>query len=127
MLYQQYKDRVAFYFIYIREAHPADEWQMDDNIKDDVVFAQPKTTDQRKAVATSCSVRLKLSMPVLVDSIENKVDDMYAAWPERLFVVNTDGTIAYAGKQGPWGFKPDEVARWLTSTIGPPAKDAGGK
>lgn len=62
-------------------------------------------------------------MPVLVDSIENRVDELYAAWPERLFVVGKDGRIAYAGKQGPWGFKPDEVAAWLSTHVGAPAPD----
>ena len=123
MIFQQYKDRVAFYFVYIREAHASDEWQMEENVKDDVVFAQPKDDAERKAVASSCSTRLKLSMPVLVDGIENRADDLYAAWPERLFVIGEDGRIAYAGKQGPWGFKPEEVAEWLKANVGPPAPD----
>ena len=94
---------------------------MDDNVKDDVVFAQPKDQSERKTVATSCSTRLKLSMPVLVDGIDNKVDGLYAGWPERMFVVGRDGKVAYAGTQGPWGFKPEEVAHWLNANLGPPS------
>lgn len=112
---------MAFYLIYIREAHADDEWQMDDNVKDNVVFPQPKDDKERAAVATSCSARLKLSMPVLVDRVDNGVDNLYAGWPERMFVVGRDGKIAYAGKQGPWGFKPDEVSDWLKDNVGPPA------
>ena len=115
---------MAFYFVYIREAHASDEWQMEDNIKDDVVFAQPKEDTERKSVATSCSTRLKLSMPVLVDKIDNRVDSIFAAWPERMFVIGRDGKIAYAGKQGPWGFKPEEVAVWLKTSVGPPKKES---
>jgi hypothetical protein len=105
--------------VYIREAHPSDEWQMEVNVKDDVVLPQPKTETERKAVASSCASRLKLSMPVLVDNMRNEVDELYAAWPERLFVIDGDGKIAYAGDRGPWGFKPDEVADWLKKNIGP--------
>jgi len=123
MIFQQYKDRVAFYFVYIREAHASDEWQMEENVKDDVVFTQPKNDPERKIVASSCATRLKLSMPVLVDGIENRADDLYAAWPERLFVIGKDGKVAYAGKQGPWGFKPEEVAEWLKANVGPPTPD----
>lgn len=114
---------MAFYFVYIREAHASDEWQMEENVRDDVVFAQPKEDAERKAIASSCSTRLRLSMPVLVDEIDNRTDDLYAAWPERLFVIGKDGKVAYAGKQGPWGFKPVEVADWLKVNVGPPAPD----
>lgn len=96
---------------------------MEDNVREDVVFPQPKADAARKAVASSCATRLKLSMPVLVDQMDNRVDDLYAAWPERLFVIGKDGKVTYAGKQGPWGFKPDEVAHWLKSNVGPPAPD----
>ena len=113
---------MAFYFVYIREAHAADEWQMDDNIKDNVVVPQPKEDKERTAIASSCSARLNLSMPVLVDKLDNAVDNLYAGWPERMFVVGKDGKIAYVGKQGPWGFKPDEVAQWLKANVGPPAE-----
>lgn len=112
---------MVFYFVYIREAHAADEWQMDDNLKESVVYPQPKEDKERTAIASSCSARLKLSMPVLVDKVDNTVDNLYAGWPERMFVVGRDGKIAYAGKQGPWGFKPDEVADWLQANIGAPA------
>ena len=111
---------MAFYFVYIREAHPSDEWQMDDNIKEDVIFAQPKLESERTEVASTCSAKLNLSMPVLVDKIDDRVDGLYAGWPERMFVVDRDGKIAYAGKQGPWGFKPEDVAEWLKAKVGPP-------
>lgn len=94
---------------------------MDENIKDDVVIQQPKADRERKMIASRCSAKLKLSMPVLVDTMDNRVDEQYAAWPERMFVVGKDGRISYAGKQGPWGFKPEEVAAWLLANVGAPA------
>lgn len=117
-MYQEYKDRVAFLFIYIQEAHPDDEWQMESNRQDGVVFAQPTSFGNRRDVARSCSKALKLKMPCLVDDMNNTVDNAYAGWPERLFIVDTDGRIAYAGKVGPWGFKPEHVRRWLRKNVG---------
>ena len=36
-LYREYRDRAAFYVVYIQEAHPIDAWQVEDNVKDDVL------------------------------------------------------------------------------------------
>ena len=96
---------------------------MDDNIKEGVIVAQPKEDAERTEAASTCSAKLNLSMPVLVDKIDNRVDGLYAGWPERMFVIGRDGKIAYAGKQGPWGFKPEEVADWLKTNVGPPKTD----
>ena len=48
-----------------------------------------------------------------VDTIDNTVDNLYAGWPDRIFVIDPAGQIVYAGKQGPWGFKPKEADRAL--------------
>lgn len=81
---------------------------------------QPKEWIERRDVASKCCEKLKLSLPCVIDEMNNGADDAYAAWPDRMFVVGTDGRIAYAGRQGPWGFKPGEVERWLLKHVGPP-------
>ena len=43
-LYKEYRDRVAFYVVYIEEAHPIDAWQVNDNLEDDVLVASTKTS-----------------------------------------------------------------------------------
>ncbi len=42
-IYETYKDRVDFYLVYIREAHPTDGWQVQSNLDDHVAFLEPKT------------------------------------------------------------------------------------
>jgi hypothetical protein len=37
--------------VYIAEAHTSDVWQMQSNIKDNVVFASPRTEEDRAFVA----------------------------------------------------------------------------
>jgi len=60
---------VAFYAVYILEAHPSDVWQMESNIKDKVVFASPKDFDERSMVAGACVRKLGISFPLwLMDS-----------------------------------------------------------
>ena len=42
-MYNTYKDRAGFLFVYIDEAHPEDGWQMDSNTEEAVVFDRPTT------------------------------------------------------------------------------------
>lgn len=96
-------DRAAFLFVYIQEAHPANGWQMPENKTERVLFNRPKNWNERKSVAKACCSKLRLSMPCVVDTIDNEVDNLYAGWPERLFAIDRAGRIAYAGKQGAVG------------------------
>jgi hypothetical protein len=62
---------------------------------------------------------LKLTMPCVVDAIDNRVGEAYVAWPERLYVVDQSGKIAYAGGQGPKDYKPRELEEWLAVNLPP--------
>jgi len=114
---RQYADRAAFLFVYIQEAHPEGGWQMPDNVKEGVVFAEPDSLEKRSDIAKACCTRLDLTLPTVVDEIDNRVDKLYAAWPERIFIVDKDGKIAFPGAQGPWGFKPDEAEQALQKLL----------
>ena len=119
-LYQQYRDRAAFYVVYIQEAHPIDAWQVNDNLKDDVLVASTMTAEDRLKVADICVKNLKIDLPALVDGPDNRVERDYTGWPDRLYVVDRDGTISYKSAPGPFGFKPAEVEAALKRLL--PAK-----
>lgn len=106
---REYEGRVAFYVIYIREAHPTDGWQVAVNEREGVVFEQPNTFVEREAVAEACVLHLDLSIPTVLDEMGDEVGRGYAAWPDRLYLVDPGGRIAYRGGPGPGGFKPDEL------------------
>ena len=116
-LYQQYRDRAAFYVVYIQEAHPIDAWQVNDNLKDDVLVASTMTADERLKVAGLCVKNLKIDLPALVDGSDNRVERDYTGWPDRLYVVDRDGRIAYKSAPGPFGFKPAEVEAALARLL----------
>lgn len=99
--------------MYIREAHPSDGWQVGANTQQGVVYTQPTTEKERLGVAHACQVGLKISIPMLVDGMDNAVNNAYTAWPDRLYVVGKDGTIAYKGGPGPRGFQPAEMKQAL--------------
>lgn len=46
--------------------------------------------------------------PVVVDTMKNQSSQLYAALPERLYVLQGD-RILYKGKPGPWDYHPEEV------------------
>ena len=112
-LYKQYQDRVAFYVVYIQEAHPIDAWQLDDNVNDDVLVASTMTDDERVDVAGVCMTKLGIKLPAVIDGADNAVERAYTGWPDRLYVIDKDGKIAHKSAAGPFGFKPAEVESTL--------------
>ena len=113
-LYQEYKDVAEFRMIYIREAHAADGSRP-------VKYAKEKGINQQTTYAQRCTTakmlidEKKLTMPFLVDSMNNKTNQDYAAQPDRVFVVDREGKIVVAAGRGPFGFKPglDKAQQWL--------------
>jgi hypothetical protein len=112
-LYREYQDRVAFYVVYIEEAHPIDAWQVDDNLEDDVLVASTRSLDERVDVAGVCMTKLGIELPAVVDGPDNAVERAYTGWPDRLYVIDRNGAIAHKSAAGPFGFKPAEVAAVL--------------
>lgn len=99
--------------VYIREAHPTDGWQLGINERERVLFEQPKTLSRREEIATTMCAKLDISLPCLIDEIDNRVATDYSAAPDRIYVVGIDGTIVYKGARGPRGFRPEHVAEAL--------------
>ncbi len=116
-MYHRYRDRAAFAFVYIAEAHTTDGWQLDANLEDDVLLANHVTLDDRFAAARAGVERLSLTLPVLVDGMDDAVSNAFAAWPERIHVVGRDGRIAHAGGPGPFEFDPDASGAALAELL----------
>ncbi len=106
-MYGRYGEAVSFFVVYIQVAHTTDGWQIPINEQEGVVYEQPKRAEEREAVA--CTVGLKLSIPTLIDEMTNEVDRAYAALPDRLYLIDAEGRIAYKSGPGPMGFKPQEL------------------
>lgn len=101
--------------VYILEAHPSDVWQVSSNIKDGVVLATPKDLDERTEVAQSCVNKLGIKFPAVVDGPEDTTERAYMAWPDRLYLIDREGSIAYKSRPGPFGFQPAELRTALES------------
>jgi type I thyroxine 5'-deiodinase len=111
-MYQQSQaagNPVAFYVVYICEAHPTDIWEMQSNIHDKVLFRNPTTAAEREQVAGSCVRNLHIQIPALIDGIDNKVEQAYTGWPDRLYLIGKDGRVRYKSEPGPFGFDPKKL------------------
>jgi hypothetical protein len=91
---------------------------MKSNVKDDVCYAQPKNLEQRVAIANDFTKRLKFPLPFGIDDMSNAANDAYAAWPERIYIIDESGHIAYRGGMGPFNYKPEEAREWLAARYG---------
>lgn len=58
-------------------------------------------------------MNLKIDFPALVDTMDNRTERAYTGWPDRIYVVDRSGSIAYKSKAGPFGFSADELAAQL--------------
>lgn len=90
---------------------------MPQNEKAGIKVNQPKTYEERVKVAGECMKDLKLSIPCLVDDLQNSAQKGYAAWPDRAYVIDKEGKVVYKGEPGPRGFKPDEAEEALKKLL----------
>jgi hypothetical protein len=77
---------------------------MESNVRDGVLFASAQSVDERTATASSCVRKLGIHIPAVVDGIENRTEQAYTGWPDRMYVVGRDGRIVFKTTPGPYGF-----------------------
>ncbi|MBM3974410.1 MAG: hypothetical protein FJ301_09960 [Planctomycetes bacterium] len=115
-MHSKFGDRVEFLFVYCREAHPVDG--VSPGAK--TMIEDPITNAERREVASKFVEEIGFAMPALLDQVDDAVSKAYASFPDRLYLVGTDGKIAYAGARGPLGFKPAELEKAIELALAPP-------
>jgi len=128
-IFEPYHQQVQFLNIYIREAHPIDGWWLGRRLtrklfttyfpKASMDHYAPKTIEERRAIAGECETALQYGIRTYVDEMDDYVNNAYAAWPTRLYLVGLDGRVVYAGGLGPYCMKPkalkDAIDQYLKS------------
>ena len=117
-LYERHADEVAFFIVYIREAHPEDGWVLADNRREQIAVVDPVSLDERAAAADACARRLETRIPILLDDVDDAAASAYGGWPDRLYLIGRDGRVAFQGEVGPFGFKPEELAHAIETELG---------
>jgi Iodothyronine deiodinase len=90
---------------------------MESNIKDKVVFASPRSEDERASLAGACVRKLGIKMPAVLDEFGNSTEQAYTGWPDRIYLIDAAGRVAYKSKPGPFGFKSSELKAALERTV----------
>jgi hypothetical protein len=119
-LYERHGDEVAFFIVYIREAHPEDGWVLAGNRREEIALVDPMTLDERAQAAGACALRLRTTIPILLDDVDDAVASAYGGWPDRLYLIGRDGNVAFQGAVGPFGFKPDELGEAIEAELRAP-------
>ena len=112
-LYERYQDRAKFFLVYVREAHPSDGWWMKSNQRAGIDLTQPVDNAQRRTVAETCRNHLNLKLPFLVDNVDDRVGSTYSGMPNRLYLIDQQGKIAFKNGRGPFGFHPRQLEQAL--------------
>ena len=117
-LHDRHGDQVAFFIVYIREAHPEYGWVLAENRREEIALVDPVSLDERADAAEACALRLETRIPILLDDIDDAVASAYGGWPDRLALISVDGRVAYLSEVGPFGFKPEELAHAIEVELG---------
>ncbi len=126
-LYREYSDQIQFITVYIREAHPVDGWWLGKGVMGTMLtlsrskasrdLYDPKTIQERRTAAGDCQQSLQYGIKTYVDNMDDAVNKAYAAWPTRLYLINKEGTVVYAGGPGPFGFKPGALEQAIQNYL----------
>ena len=82
-----------------------------------MLFRQHQSHDERESVAQSCSIDLQIGLPIITDEMNNAIDEAYGAAPERLYLVDINGNVAYHGGAGPHFFDLDEWEQAIQACV----------
>jgi hypothetical protein len=113
-MYEEYGELVEFRLVYINEAHAADGQRP-------VPYAKQMGIKEHHSVEDRCSTAKmlldskELTIPTLTDEMDDAVNKAYAAFPDRIYLVRSDGRLAVAASRGPAGFAPalTDSKEWL--------------
>lgn len=104
---KEFAGRVNFVIVYTIEAHPqgdpspysGEEWVTTKNEREGILFRQPVTGKERAERARACIQREKMTVTMVVDSMENMVWKAYGKAPNCAYVIGKDGKII---ESQPW-------------------------
>jgi len=102
-LQEKYKEKAQFLFVYILEAHAQNEWPISSSRCSPggkrVIINQTNTIEERLTVANAFIDAFQLKIPVIIDSVQNDFEKVYASWPLRAYVIK-NGTLIYKAQPG---------------------------
>jgi hypothetical protein len=93
ILQRQYEMRVDFLIVYTKEAHPVGGWEIDRNKDENIRVPAAGDMNARKIAARDAKQALKITIPIALDSIDDKTTSAYGAGENGAVIVGRDGKI----------------------------------
>jgi hypothetical protein len=136
-LYKAYKGKAQFFLIYTREIHPSRKTSKSSDKaakssggrpsrrrrrRSGPAISQHTSLKERMLAADKCTKGLKLTIPILLDTMGNAYLKMYGGIPAGTSVIDIDGKIAYWNRGAPSGCKPKNAKAALKKLLA----DGGG-
>lgn len=96
------------------EAHAKDTWPLGEIES----VPQHKTLEDRLERAKYFQAKYKMEMPVYVDSMQTpdnpkNFNDIYAAWPERFFIIEADLMWKIGQPVNEFGYNHNEIEHYI--------------
>jgi hypothetical protein len=122
-LRQNMSSKISVYVIYTRENYPIGEWNVDRNREEGVMVEQPTDIDGRLALAKQAKTTLKLTTPILMDTMDDATAKAYGGLTNAAVLVGRDGKVIAHQK---W-FEPYALRRMIDDALktASPATPAG--
>ena len=77
-----------------------------------ILYDTPGTDGARAAIASVCMRRYQFPFRMVLDTIDDATEANYVAEPDRLYVVDTDGNVAWKSDLGPFYF---DLESWYSA------------
>jgi Iodothyronine deiodinase len=114
-LFESSKKTIDFKIVYIRDTHPVLGFRAPTNDRLGIAEAQePKNLADREKWACEDRKKMKCSIPVVMDTFDDRTLRAYDAFPQRVVVLDQRGKVVYTST-GLIGFDLDSVAKAVKS------------
>lgn len=116
-LHEKYRDRdVAFLVVYTREQHPGEKGYRG--------YTQHADWAQKLCCARELTHQYRMSIPVLVDRMDERVHETYGGLPNMLYLIDKGGKIAFKATWAQADQVEQVLERLLTQENGQPGQEA---
>ena len=88
-----------------------------DNERDGIRINQHTTYEERQAVAEMCTTDLQITVPAIIDKIDNAVSIAYGGFPDRIYVIDSDGIVRFKTRHGPFGWSVPDATEALIAVL----------
>jgi peroxiredoxin len=102
---------VAFFLLYTRESHPAEN------------YPAHRSLEQKMACARDLQRLERVEFPIIVDHLDGRIHRAYGVWPNALFVIHKDGRLMFRSNMANHG----ELRQYLQDLMAAEDAAAEGK